>query len=81
MTRINFLLILLFFLFAVVVILNIVFSYDHFKNVQSVTVERPKYGEEPLILKDGTPCTIILGGMYSGMVGVTCNYSATKEGE
>jgi uncharacterized membrane protein YfcA len=81
MTHINNLLIPLFFLFVMVAALNIIFTSDRFKNVRSVTVERPKYGEKPLILKDGTPCTIILGGMYSGMVGVTCNYSATKESE
>lgn len=38
------------------------------------SVERKKYREEPYILKDGTPCTIIRGGSHSGMVGVTCNY-------
>ena len=34
-----------------------------------------KYAEHPYTLKDGTPCTIIRGGPYSGMVGITCNYS------
>lgn len=38
------------------------------------TSHKVYYQEEAYTLKDGTPCTIIRGGDFSGMVGVTCNY-------
>ena len=47
-----------------------------------LTAPKIVYQFDSIKLPDGTPCTVVRGGNFSGMIGVTCNYTKkNKEGE
>lgn len=64
-----------FYGFLVAALLIVVFYWPSDSTIEKMTEpKRPVFVEVPYTLEDGTPCTIIRGGTFSGMVGVTCNY-------
>ena len=57
-------------MFRVIVLCVLLTSCDSSFN----EIPKTEYTTEEFRLPDGTPCHIIRGGTYSGMVGITCNY-------
>ena len=62
------------------IVLVIFYFIDMFQNFEpsKPPPPPPKYRFEAISLPDGTPCHVVKGGSFTGIVGITCNYRRVK---